>query len=227
MHENFKEMANIDTLIFDLDGVIVDTAVFHYQAWKKLAEVLGIPFSEEDNEQLKGVSRVKSFDILLSLGDIEMSEEEKLPYLERKNASFVELIRQMQPNDILPGVREFIAANKEVGRKIVLGSASKNALMVLQNIRLNEVFDAIIDGNKVIAAKPDPEVFIKGANAVNSEPEACIVFEDAVAGVKAAKNAGMHCVGIGDPKVLVEADWVVRGIGSMDLNKFEEKITSL
>lgn len=220
-------MANIDTLIFDLDGVIVDTAVFHYQAWKKLAEVLGIPFSEEDNEQLKGVSRVKSFDILLSLGDIEMSEEEKLPYLERKNASFVELIRQMQPNDILPGVREFIVANKEVGRKIVLGSASKNALMVLQNIRLNEVFDAIIDGNKVIAAKPDPEVFIKGANAVNSEPEACIVFEDAVAGVKAAKNAGMHCVGIGDPKVLVEADWVVRGIGSMDLNKFEEKITSL
>ncbi|MEM6524473.1 MAG: beta-phosphoglucomutase [Bacteroidota bacterium] len=220
-------MANIDTLIFDLDGVIVDTAVFHYQAWKKLAEVLGIPFSEEDNEQLKGVSRVKSFDILLSLGDIEMSEEEKLPYLERKNASFVELIRQMQPNDILPGVREFIVANKEVGRKIVLGSASKNALMVLQNIRLNEVFDAIIDGNKVIAAKPDPEVFIKGANAVNSEPEACIVFEDAVAGVKAAKNAGMHCVGIGDPKILVEADWVVRGIGSMDLNKFEEKITSL
>lgn len=227
MHENFEEMANIDTLIFDLDGVIVDTAVFHYQAWKKLAEVLGIPFSEEDNEQLKGVSRVKSFDILLSLGDIEMSEEEKLPYLERKNASFVELIRQMQPNDILPGVREFIVANKEVGRKIVLGSASKNALMVLQNIRLNEVFDAIIDGNKVIAAKPDPEVFIKGANAVNSEPEACIVFEDAVAGVKAAKNAGMHCVGIGDPKILVEADWVVRGIGSMDLNKFEEKITSL
>ncbi|MEM7107768.1 MAG: beta-phosphoglucomutase [Bacteroidota bacterium] len=220
-------MANINTLIFDLDGVIVDTAVFHYQAWKKLAEELNIPFSEEDNERLKGVSRVKSFDILLSLGGIEMSEQEKDSYRERKNDWFVELISKMQPKDILPGVDEFISANKNAGRKIVLGSASKNALLVLENIQLKDAFDAIMDGNNVSAAKPDPEVFVKGAYAVDSHPRTCLVFEDAAAGVQAAKNGGMYCIGIGNPEILAEADWVVSGIGSIDFNEFEEKIALL
>ncbi len=220
-------MAKIDTLIFDLDGVIVDTAVFHYQAWKRLAAELNINFSLEDNERLKGVSRVKSFDILLSLGNVKMSDQEKAPYCERKNEWFVELISKMTPEDILPGVREFIAVNKEKGRNIVLGSASKNALMVLENTDLKYAFDAIMDGTNITSAKPDPEVFVKGAKAVGSHPENCIVFEDAVAGVQAAKNGGMYCVGMGDPKLLKQADWVIPGIGSIDINEFEEKISSL
>ncbi|MEM9389947.1 MAG: beta-phosphoglucomutase [Bacteroidota bacterium] len=220
-------MAKIDTLIFDLDGVIVDTAVFHYQAWKKLADQLDIPFTLADNERLKGVSRVASFDILLSLGDVKMAEADKVSYREQKNNWFVELISQMKPEDTLPGVREFISANKASERKIVLGSASKNALMVLRNIQLKDAFDAIMDGNAISAAKPDPEVFLKGAAAVNSDPKSCVVFEDAVAGVQAAKNGGMYCIGIGEPGVLGEADWVVPGIGSIDLNEFEKKISSL
>ncbi|MEM9297105.1 MAG: beta-phosphoglucomutase [Bacteroidota bacterium] len=220
-------MAKIDTLIFDLDGVIVDTAVFHYQAWKKIADQLGIPFTLIDNERLKGVSRVVSFDILLSLGDVKMTEADKVSYREQKNDWFVELITQMKPGDTLPGVREFISANKALGRKIVLGSASKNALMVLGNIQLKDAFDAIMDGNTISVAKPDPEVFLKGASAVNSDAESCVVFEDAVAGVQAAKNGGMYCIGIGEPDVLGEADWVVPDIGSIDLNEFESKISSL
>ncbi|MEM9856718.1 MAG: beta-phosphoglucomutase [Bacteroidota bacterium] len=220
-------MAKIDTLIFDLDGVIVDTAVFHYQAWKRVAAELNINFSLKDNERLKGVSRVKSFDILLSLGNVKMSDQEKVSYCNRKNAWFVELISKMTPEDILPGVREFIAVNKEKGRNIVLGSASKNALMVLENTDLKDAFDAIMDGTNITSAKPDPEVFVKGAKAVGSHPENCIVFEDAVAGVQAAKNGGMYCVGIGDPELLKQADWVIPGIGSIDINRFEEKISSL
>lgn len=220
-------MANIDALIFDLDGVIVDTAIFHFKAWKRLADELGIPFTEENNEQLKGVSRVRSFDILLSLGNVSMSEGEKVPYRDQKNKWFVEYISQMQPQDILPGVREFIDANRADGKKIVLGSASKNAKIVLDNVRLTDVFDAIIDGTKVSAAKPDPEVFLKGAEAVNIDPSHCLVFEDAVAGVEAALNGGMHCIGIGDPEILGKADWVVPGIGAINMNEFKEKVSSL
>lgn len=220
-------MAKIETLIFDLDGVIVDTAVFHFEAWKKLAEKLSIPFTLEDNERLKGVSRIKSFEILLSLGDVNLTEDQKALYREEKNDLFVSLISQMTPEDTLPGVRSFISANKAAGRKIVLGSASKNAVMVLKNIELMDVFDAIMDGNNVSAAKPNPEVFLKGAQAVNSHPSNCLVFEDAIAGVQAAKNGGMFCIGIGEETVLNGADWVVPAIGSIDLNKFEEKISSL
>ena len=220
-------MAKIDTLIFDLDGVILDTAVFHFQAWKKLAEKLRIPFTLEDNERLKGVSRVKSFDIFLSLGSVRLTEDEKMQYREEKNDLFVSLISQMTTEDTLPGVENFILRNKAAGRKIVLGSASKNAMMVLENIQLMDVFDAIMDGNNVNTAKPDPEVFLKGAQAVNSHPSNCIVFEDAIAGVQAAKNGGMFCIGIGDESVLQAADWVVPGIGSIDQNRFEEKISSL
>lgn len=220
-------MAKIEALIFDLDGVIVDTAIYHYKAWRRLADELDIPFTEEDNEQLKGVSRVRSFDILLSLGRVEMPEQEKTSYRDKKNEWFVEYISSMQPADVLPGVTEFIHDLKSKGFKIVLGSASKNAVTVLKNVDLIEVFDAIVDGTHVSAAKPDPQVFLKGAEAVNVAPENCLVFEDAQAGVEAALNGGMFCVGVGDPAVLHKAHWVVPGIGSIEIKEFEEKISSL
>ncbi len=220
-------MANINALIFDLDGVIVDTAVYHYKAWKRLADELNIAFTEEDNEQLKGISRVKSFDILLGLGNVEITEEEKVPYRDKKNQWFVEYISRMTPRDILPGVADFIHKQKTKGLKIVLGSASKNAIAVLKNIQLMDAFDAIIDGNQVSAAKPDPQVFLKGAQKVGAKPENCIVFEDAQAGVEAALNGGMFCIGIGDPKILNKAHWVVPGVGSIGTREFEEKISSL
>ncbi len=220
-------MAKIDALIFDLDGVIVDTAVFHFKAWKRLADELNIPFTQQDNERLKGVSRVQSFEILLSLGNITMPENEKIPYRDKKNQWFVEYISQMRPEDTLPGVKEFIRTSRADGKKIVLGLASKNAKVVLENVDLMDAFDAIIDGTKVSSAKPDPEVFLKGASAVDVAPEHCIVFEDAVAGVEAALNGGMYCIGVGDPNTLSKAHWVVPGIGQIDYVEFKEKLSSL
>ncbi|TRX50937.1 beta-phosphoglucomutase [Fulvivirga sp. M361] len=220
-------MAEIKALIFDLDGVIVDTAEYHYAAWKRLADQLGITFTKADNELLKGVSRVKSFDILLGLGPVEMSEGEKEPYRDQKNKWFVEYISKMTPADILPGVVDFIAREKENNRKIVLGSASKNAASVLKNVELIDAFDAIVDGTHVSAAKPDPEVFLKGAEAVQVAPKNCLVFEDAAAGVEAAINGDMYCVGIGAPEVLGKAHWVVPGIGYIKMEEFKRKIESL
>lgn len=220
-------MADIRAFIFDLDGVIVDTAEFHYKAWKRLAEQLDIPFTKEDNELLKGVSRVRSFDILLDLGGVEMSEKEKEPYRDQKNTWFVEYISQMTPADTLPGVVEFIAKAKHDGLKIILGSASKNAVTVLKNVQLIDAFDNIVDGTQVSAAKPDPEVFLKGAEAVNVAPEHCLVFEDAAAGVEAAINGGMYCIGIGTPEVLSKAHWVVPGIAHIKTEEFTQKIESL
>lgn len=220
-------MAEIKALIFDLDGVIVDTAVFHYQAWKQIADELGIAFTEKDNELLKGVSRVRSFEIMLGLGDVQLSQEEKDKYLSRKNEVFVELISSMKPEDVLPGVVEFIREQKAKGRKIALGSASKNAVTVLTNTGLMDVFEVIIDGTKVSAAKPDPEVFLKGADELGIAPENCVVFEDAQAGVEAALNGGMYCIGIGDEEVLGKAHWVVSGIGNIDLKGFDARLASL
>ena len=220
-------MAKIEALIFDLDGVIVDTAVYHYKAWKRLADELNIPFTEEDNEQLKGVSRVKSFDILLSLGNLNMPEQEKVKYRDKKNQWFVEYISGMQPADVLPGVTGFIHDLKTKGFKIVLGSASKNAVTVLENVDLIQVFDAIVDGTQVSAAKPDPQVFLKGAEAVSVVPGNCVVFEDAQAGVEAALNGGMFCIGVGDPAILHKAHWVIPSIGSIGIKEFEVKISSL
>lgn len=198
--------------IFDLDGVIVDTAKYHFLAWKRLADELGTIFTEADNERLKGVSRMRSLDILLEIGGLRLDDGTKSTLADKKNGWYVEFINKMTAEEILPGAAEFLSESKRNGVKIALGSASKNAMTILNRLRITDLFDSIIDGTKVSNAKPDPEVFLKGAEALGLPPENCVVFEDAEAGVEAALNANMRCVGIGDPKILNKADLVVDGL---------------
>jgi beta-phosphoglucomutase len=219
-----KKMNNIKAFIFDLDGVIVDTAKYHYLAWKALANSLGFDFKEEDNERLKGVSRVRSLEILLEIGGKDFDEQTKEELATRKNNQYVGLISKMTSQEILPGVTHFLQSAKDAGIKIVLGSASKNAPLILERIELEDFFDAVIDGNKVSRAKPDPEVFLKGAEAVNVNRNECIVFEDALAGIEAAKNAEMIAIGVGDPKILFCADAVIRGFDGLTVNKLLEMV---
>ena len=215
-------MSNIKACIFDLDGVIVDTAVYHYKAWKRLANELGFDFSEEDNEKLKGVSRVRSLELILQWGRVVKTEAEKEELAARKNDWYVEMISHMTPAEILPGAKEFLIACRSAGLKTALGSASKNSMTILEKIDLTGLFDAVIDGNKVSKPKPDPEVFLKGAEALNVAPINCVVFEDAIAGVEAAINGGMKAIGIGSPKVLTEANLVVSGLSEMSLEKLRD-----
>lgn len=195
--------------IFDLDGVIVDTAKYHYLAWKRLASELGFEFTVQDNERLKGVSRMKSLEILLEVGKLNFDEETKLKLAEKKNNWYVEYISKIDKSEILPGVEAFLKDIKGNGIKVALGSASKNAKLIMKNIGIASYFDAIVDGTKVSKAKPDPEVFLKCAEELGLVPRQCVVFEDAEAGVEAAKRGDMLAVGIGDPKILCKADKVI------------------
>jgi len=194
--------------IFDLDGVIVDTAKYHFLAWQKVANSLGINFTHEDNELLKGVSRVRSLEIILGLGDnIEITEEKKNELLIKKNEDYLVYIDKMDDSEILPGVMnvlDFLKANKQ---PIILGSASKNARPILEKVNILHYFDDIVDGNDVTNAKPDPEVFLVGAKKANQSAENSIVFEDSVAGIEAANIAGMTSIGIGEASVLNEAKY--------------------
>lgn len=200
----------ITTYIFDLDGVIVDTAKYHYLAWKKLADELKIDFTHEHNELLKGVSRIRSLEIILELGKKEISTSDFERFLIQKNEDYLKYIDKMDASEILPDVLEKLKFVQSINGKIVLGSASKNAKPILEKVGLLEYFDAIVDGNDVSKAKPDPEVFLIGAQKVNSNPLECVVFEDAVAGIQAANIAGMLSIGIGDKATLNEADYVFK-----------------
>lgn len=204
-------MNSIKAFLFDLDGVIVDTAKYHFIAWQALAQKLGFTFTEQDNERLKGVSRMRSLDILLEIGKQDFSQEEKLKMATEKNELYVSYILQMGPEEILPGVISFLQEARTLGIKIALGSASKNAMTILNRLKISHFFDAIIDGTVVSKAKPDPEVFIKGAYALHQMPQECIVFEDAEAGIEAAINAGMKNVGIGTKDALKRANIVIPG----------------
>mgnify|MGYP001820667918 CR=1 FL=1 len=203
--------------LFDLDGVIVDTAKYHFLAWKRLADDLKINFTIEDNELLKGVSRMASLDIVLGLGNLELSEDEKLTLATRKNEWYVDYITKMDSDEILPGALDFLKEAKDKGIKVALGSASKNAQTILERLEITSYFDAIISGNEVSKAKPDPEVFLLGAKSVGLEPQECVVFEDAQAGVQAAINAGMKCIGIGEVSILGDADLVVDGLHAISV----------
>ncbi|MGL5234193.1 MAG: beta-phosphoglucomutase [Empedobacter falsenii] len=193
--------------IFDLDGVIVDTAKYHYLAWKKLANNLNIDFTHEHNELLKGVSRVRSLEIILGLGNVEASDEQKNEWLIQKNKEYLEYIDKMDDSEILPGVMDVLNFLKENNQPIILGSASKNARPILEKVNILNYFDDIVDGNDVSNAKPDPEVFIVGAKKANQTNENSIVFEDSVAGIEAANVAGMTSIGIGESSVLNEAKY--------------------
>lgn len=206
----------IKACLFDLDGVIVDTAKYHFIAWKEMAVELGFDFSEDDNELLKGVSRMRSLEILLGIGKITKSDEEKLILAERKNKRYLEYVHQMTDEEILPGVTRFLNDLKCNGMLIALGSASKNAPLILDRIHLKEQFDAIVDGNSVSKAKPDPEVFLTCARLLKVEPAACLVFEDAQAGIEAARNGGMKVIGVGSPDNLSSADHYIPGFKKLD-----------
>lgn len=210
---------NVKACLFDLDGVIVDTAVYHFKSWKRLADELGINFTEHDNERLKGVSRMRSLDIILEIGNVTKTDAEKEQLAARKNEWYTEMINKMKPEEVLPGAREFLELVRKAGIKTALGSASKNSGIILEKTNLAPLFDAIVDGNHVSKAKPDPEVFLKGAEAVQTQPVDCVVFEDAIAGVEAGLAGGMKVVGIGNPEILNKANLVVSGLDQMDLNK--------
>ena len=192
----------IKGFLFDLDGVIVDTAVFHFQAWRRLAQKLGGDFTEEQNEQLKGVSRVDSLKKIIEWTGATVSDEEFQTLMVEKNEWYLELVQGLGPNDALPGALNFLQTAYDQGIKIALGSASKNAPMILEKLGITPLFTAIIDGNNVVNGKPHPEVFLKGAEALGLEPSECVVFEDSIAGVQAAKTGGMSSVGIGDAGTL-------------------------
>lgn len=207
----------VKACIFDLDGVIVDTAKYHFLAWKRLAKDLGIKFTETDNERLKGVSRMASLEIILEIGGMKLKQEKKDEYAALKNKWYVEYISKMTPEEILPGVIDFIQALRMEKISIALGSASRNTPLILERVGINHLFDAVADGNNVHKAKPDPEVFLKAAEMLGKKPAECIVFEDAAAGVKAALNAGMVCVGIGSEENLPGAHLIIKGLHEMSL----------
>lgn len=194
--------------IFDLDGVIVDTAKYHFLAWKHLADQLGIPFTEEDNERFKGVSRKRCLELLLEMGGIEVSSQQFDAWLQEKNEDYLRYISQMDASEILPDVLRVLDFLRERNVPMALGSASKNAKAILDKVGLTPYFKTVVDGTEVAKAKPDPEVFLIAATRLGVPPSACVVFEDALAGIEAANTAGMFSVGIGDPSVLSQADQV-------------------
>jgi len=211
-------MNNIKACLFDLDGVIVDTAKYHYLAWRKLANELGFDFTEEQNERLKGVSRMDSLNILLEIGKVNLDEETKIKLAEKKNNCYLEYITKIDKSEVLPGVEDFIKSLKENGVKVALGSASKNAVLILENIEMINYFDVIIDGTKISKAKPDPEVFLAGARELNISTENCVVFEDAEAGIEAAKNGGMKAVAVGTSDTLKNADKIITSFSGINLD---------
>jgi beta-phosphoglucomutase len=201
----------IKACIFDLDGVIVDTAKYHYMAWQEIARDLNFKFTPEHNECLKGVSRMRSLDILLQIGGLTLDEGTKVRLAEKKNNIYREYILTLTPGEILAGAREFLTRLREHHIKTALGSASKNATNILDKLKITGLFDAIIDGNKISKAKPDPEIFLKGAEELGISAKNCVVFEDAEAGVEAALAAGMRCIGVGRPEKLGKAHLVIPG----------------
>lgn len=211
--------------IFDLDGVIVDTAHFHFLAWKKTAAELGYTLTKERNEQLKGVSRIRSLEKILEWAGVTISKERFDHLTSDKNIDYLSHVNAMTPDDVLPGVLEFIAKLKQQGYKVALGSASKNARRILEKVGLSDTFDTIVDGTNVTAAKPDPEVFLVGAVQLGVQPMDCVVFEDSAAGITAAKAGGMLAVGIGSESHLGHADFVYPNFTEMPENFIDQLIT--
>jgi beta-phosphoglucomutase len=211
-------------IIFDLDGVIVDTAKYHYLAWRELANQLGFDFTTEQNERLKGVSRVRSLEILLDIGKVHLEEDQKTTYLKEKNEQYLQYIAKMDHSEILPGIDDLLHYLKLNKVPFSLGSASKNARLILETLDLIDLFDAIVDGNDVSTAKPDPEVFLIAAKKLGVPPEDCIVIEDAQAGIEAANKAGMTSIGIGDAAILHEADFMLSNTSELTIDFIQKLI---
>lgn len=215
-------MPVISACLFDMDGVIVDTARFHFKAWHRLADTLGVPFTEEQNEELKGVSRLDSLERILSWGNLVLTSHKKIELMNLKNKWFLEYVDQVNPDDMLPGVLNFLNELKDSGIQIGLGSSSKNSMLILDKLGITPYFATIIDGTKIHFSKPHPEVFLKAAKELGLQPEECVVFEDAISGVEAAKAGGFPCIGIGQPEVLGAADVVVPDLSAMSVARLTE-----
>jgi len=210
--------------IFDLDGVIVDTAKYHFLAWKKLANSIGVDFTEIQNEQLKGVSRVKSLEKILEWGDKSLNDEDFMKLMSSKNDDYLSYINNMDEDEILPDVPKILNYLIDQKQGVALGSASKNARAILEKVNLLSKFEGIVDGNDVEKGKPNPEVFLKATEKLHIEPKNCIVFEDAVAGIRAANSANMVTIGIGDENILSEADYVFKDFTQISIDFIKELI---
>ena len=214
----------IKACIFDLDGVIVDTAKYHFQAWRRMANELGFDFTEKENEQLKGVSRMDSINLILGWGGIALSKKDKVKWATKKNDWYVAAVDQMTPAEILPGVLPLLKDLRQKGYKIGLGSSSKNAVRALRKVRILSYFNTIIDGTKTTRSKPDPQVFQMGAKRLRLTPEECIVFEDAQSGVEAALAGGFYAVGMGSPQHLKKAHLVLSSLENITIESIIESI---
>ncbi len=214
-------MATLKACIFDLDGVIVDTAKYHFSAWRRLAEELGITFTKADNERLKGIGRMASLNIILDIGGMILPEKEKEVLTEKKNAWYLDLIKDMDASEILPGVEDLLIELRDNNIGIALGSSSKNAKNILHLISLKDFFETIVDGTTITNPKPDPEVFLTGAKNLKNKPEDCVVFEDAEAGIQAAINAGMKSIGCGEEAILGAANFVVQSLETVNFNRIK------
>ena len=219
-------MLPIKACIFDLDGVLVDTAQYHFLAWKRLADMLGIEFTESDNERLKGVSRMASLDIILSLGKRELPEGEKLRLAELKNGWYREYLAALDESALLPGVRDFLIGCKALGLSIAVGSASKSAREVLESTGILGLFDAVVDGNAPVPPKPAPDIFLVAAEKLGVRPQETVVFEDAAAGIEAALAGGMAAVGVGSAQRLGRATLVISGFEGVDPAELMHHFTS-
>lgn len=215
----------IKGLIFDLDGVITDTAEYHYLAWKSLAKKMGIEMDREFNEQLKGISRMESLDLILKLGNKEeaYTEEEKVELATQKNEEYKEYIKQITPKDLLPGIEQLLKDAKAEGLGMVLASASKNGPEIMKRLDIEDLFDGIVDPASLSAGKPDPEIFIKGAEMLGLDTSECVGLEDAEAGVDAINSANMFSVGVGSPSAMHNADYIVEDTKDLTLENILER----
>lgn len=202
----------IQGIIFDLDGVLLSTDEMHYAAWKSIADELGVPFGRTENNLLRGVSRMASLEIILRLGGITLSDAEKFALTERKNNRYVALLQTLTPDVVTQEVRDTLAELNRRGIRIAIGSSSKNAKLILRLTDLAKYFDAVSDGTNISRSKPDPEVFLKGAQFLGLTPDVCAVVEDAVAGIDAANAGGFYSIGIGDAASYDKADAKISGI---------------
>ena len=215
----------IRAFIFDLDGVLVDTAKYHFNAWQRLANSIGVDFTIEDNEKLKGLSREDSFDLILKWGNKSMPAEEKQEKMLLKNDWYLEMVKAMDASEILPGISAFMDEAREMGIKMALGSASRNAPLILEKTGLIQYFEAVIDGNQTTKSKPDPQVFLLGAKALGVNPQEAVVFEDSEAGIEAAITGGFKTVGIGIPENLPKAEILFTNLENITPKQIISKLT--
>ncbi|AEB30051.1 beta-phosphoglucomutase [Carnobacterium sp. 17-4] len=218
----------IKGFIFDLDGVLTDTAEYHYQAWKRMANKLGIPLDREMNEQLKGISRMDSLERILALGNQteKYSVEEKKQLADGKNEDYKKLILSVTPNDLLPGIADLLADLKKENIRLALASASKNGPVIMEKLGIADLFDTVVDPASLANGKPNPEIFIKGVEQLQLKPEECVGVEDAQAGIESINAAGIFSVGVGTKEMMRNADYAVSDTSELKLSDILKRATN-